>query len=810
LKKTLLFSLALLFSSKALSIEIDFDTEDFYVIEANKTELHEGLSLFVLEDKYFFPIKSFLNSLNIEFSSKDNTHSGWVFDKKTTFSITLNQSNSFNYQGTAYFDAKDFCQQLGIEFNDIEDDGLLRLKSKNMFAYEQKNKLKNQSVKNRREIIQTDIPHQYHEFTAPSFKFDTNLTFNDESDEQSASISYKGDVGFTSLSMNAYADNDDVNLNTIKVSKIGDPNTTGLYFTSFQIGDIYTSSNHHVTNSIRGTGFALYRKKEDTNPFHNKENIAGYYKPNYTVELYQNDILVDTSKTDEYGHYRFKNNPLFIGQNTFTLKFYGDHGDIYEETRKLTVTGDMLKKNDHKLNVHFLDTGRTIGGEILTNKGHLINFDYAFGFTSTLTYGFGLTKLFNDDANLYATNSITYTNGGTSNNIELITDGADWGGTISSLGIIQGVNYSLYASKYTEDFLFENEEQRDRMSFLASKYIGLDNKYIKSINLIYNVKRTTDAFTTFTNQKFGVSASFNDFNARYYLDTTDTLKTHEVKLTTSVKGYRIKYELSQNSIKQNHLFELNKRIYGYNFRVKSEFDKKNNSESYSLNIDKHIDELSIRAYTSYSNGNTEFGLNLSTNIFWDEKPKFTRKPLMNSGSIETIAFIDENYNDIKDPLEPPIANIKYKSHTLWKNIRSAVNGKAILPGISHLADKLIYVDVDSIEDFSLLPPKDKYVQVHAGGVTKVLMPFKRKKILEFNLFDEDGISIKYAKINITSNKQNITGFTDSEGYYFSESIFPGEITISLSENKQINTKVSIPYDKDVEEYYFDKLVFPSL
>lgn len=806
MKKRSLFSFALLTSFQIFGVEVDLNSEDFYTIEANQTELHEGISLFIHDERYFTPIKSFLHALEINFKQEGDTFTGWVFEQENTFALSLNNNNSFTYDDTLYFDAKTFCEELSIEFTDDPSDGVMRLTSKNLFLYQLKGKLANRNVSKKQEIHDIDIHHEYNAITPPNLKIDTNFISNDKGNEQSASISYKGDIGYSSLAFNAYTDNETSEITQVKVSKISESKKSKLYFSSIEAGDIQTSSNHHITSNLRGKGIALYKRKENTNSFHNKETIDGHFKPNYLVELYQNDTLVDTTKTNSSGYYKFLNNPLFIGRNTFTLMFYGEHGDIHKEKRSYSVTGQMLRKGEHNLNMHFLNTTSSVGGEELSNIGDVFNIDIAYGLTNTSTYGFGITHLLNENSNTYFSSALTQTISETSNTIELLSDGHEWGGTFRSLGTIGGINYSIHASEYSKGFNFENEQQKDKLTIAISKHIRLDNDFLKNISLFYNSKNTKEEGGSFTSQKAGINLSFKDLNARYYIDMTEGLQTNEIRMSTSLLGYRLKYEQSSNTVKENYLFEISKIFNGYSFRLKNEIDTKLDTETYSLNVDKYFDTASIRGYAQKSKNNTEFGLNISTNIYWNKKPKLTRRPLISSGTIKTIAFIDENYNEIKDPSEPPVKGIAYENHPLWEHIRSGEDGVAFLPGVSHMTNKSVYVDVNSIDDFSLMPPEKTFIQTHAGGVTTALMPFKRKKILEMNLFSANEKPLKYAKITLKSERQEITGFTDSEGYFYNEEVFPGNFTITLNENNTRQAKLEIPNDKNTEEYYFNHLV----
>jgi hypothetical protein len=128
---------------------------------------------------------------------------------------------------------------------------------------------------------------------------------------------------------------------------------------------------------------------------------------------------------------------------------------------------------------------------------------------------------------------------------------------------------------------------------------------------------------------------------------------------------------------------------------------------------------------------------------------------------------------------------------------------ATLPGVSHLSPKRLKIDAQEVDDFTLLPPEPITLTTHSGGVTEVQLPFKRIKIVEFILKDEQGALLQHTRFTMTSSKQVIKGYTDDQGYYVNEEVFPGEFTLKTNE---LEATISIDMDDDQDEYYFDNVV----
>jgi len=73
--------------------------------------------------------------------------------------------------------------------------------------------------------------------------------------------------------------------------------------------------------------------------------IHEYTKPNWTIELYLNNTLVDFVKADASGLFVFKV-PIVYGYTTLKLKFYGPLGEEHSEERIINVPYQILPKKD--------------------------------------------------------------------------------------------------------------------------------------------------------------------------------------------------------------------------------------------------------------------------------------------------------------------------------------------------------------------------------------------------------------------------------------------------------------------------------
>jgi hypothetical protein len=115
-----------------------------------------------------------------------------------------------------------------------------------------------------------------------------------------------------------------------------------------QVGKISEQTISFINSPIIG---AVIRNSPTT-----IRKAAGYYtineftEPNWTVELYINDVMVDFTKADALGLYIFKV-PNVYGYNTMKLKFYGPMGEERTEERTINMPYTVMPSKDYEYSI---------------------------------------------------------------------------------------------------------------------------------------------------------------------------------------------------------------------------------------------------------------------------------------------------------------------------------------------------------------------------------------------------------------------------------------------------------------------------
>jgi hypothetical protein len=233
------------------------------------------------------------------------------------------------------------------------------------------------------------------------------------------------------------------------------------YIKQAQVGKIHTQSIAFINSSLIGA--AINNSPTALRKASGSYTITDYTEPNWMVELYINDVLVDYTSADAAGLFVFKV-PIVYGYTTLKLKFHGPLGEerMEERTMNTPYTFMPAKVVEYSVSGGVLQDGAwssfgqmvfnyginqfiTVGGGVeylssITNNPYIpfatlalqpfskmvLNVEYAYGvrMTGLLNYSFGkgafleidyakyqegqLATIFNADEELKARLSVPY------------------------------------------------------------------------------------------------------------------------------------------------------------------------------------------------------------------------------------------------------------------------------------------------------------------------------------------------------------------------------------------------------------------
>ncbi len=120
------------------------------------------------------------------------------------------------------------------------------------------------------------------------------------------------------------------------------------YMTKVSLGDV--SFDGLIPSTSRG--IQVTNEPLETRRVYASYQIMDKAPPNYTIELYLNDRLIDYTKSDASGNFRFKL-PLSYGTTLVQLKYYGPDGEYYTDKKIYQIPFTLIppKEFNYKLSV---------------------------------------------------------------------------------------------------------------------------------------------------------------------------------------------------------------------------------------------------------------------------------------------------------------------------------------------------------------------------------------------------------------------------------------------------------------------------
>lgn len=156
--------------------------------------------------------------------------------------------------------------------------------------------------------------------------------------------------------------------------------------------------------SFSMNGIELTNRPVSHPTFFGQYDISDFTEPNWDVELYVNNRLVDFAIADDDGYYQFQA-PLSYGSTMIDLKHIGPWGELETQSRLIQKPHSFVRRGDFEYSV-------VIGGLRNHSNQEYAQGDFRWGLTSRVTIGSGVQHI--NDAKVkpfapYATASVRLT-----------------------------------------------------------------------------------------------------------------------------------------------------------------------------------------------------------------------------------------------------------------------------------------------------------------------------------------------------------------------------------------------------------------
>jgi hypothetical protein len=566
-----------------------------------------------------------------------------------------------------------------------------------------------------------------------------------------------------------WVDNDKKYLKQVEIGKIYNQSI------SFLEAPVIGGSINNTPNTVRKTG-GYY-------------TINSYTEPNWTVELYINDILVDYTAADAVGLYVFKV-PIVYGYTSLTLKFYGPLGEerIEERTMNTPFTFIPAKKTEYSFSGGVLQDI-----ENSTFVRGVVN----YGVHRSFTIGGGFEYLSSIQNNPF----IPFAKIAFQPFSKLVLN-TEYAHNVSTKGML---NYNFGKSsfleieyaKYVEDQLATrfnaNVERKAKvlLPFKMKKFSGYARlNYNQYVYDAFNFNQFDAIFSGYyKNFQANVSTLLNWVSNRPSYITSNIAISYRMRNNVILRP-SFEFNISDKQ-RLRHRIEIEKRVSKMYFLVSYERNSVSKTDNFFLNLRYDLPFARAGFRTSYSNNRLNFSENAQGSFAFglgDGSVKSGYNSALGKGGILLYPFLDLNQNGKRD---------KGEQIVLLKNVK--VNGgkadiskKDSIVRVSDLNAFINYNVTFYDDDLDNISWRFKYktyqILVDPNQYKRVDVPILSVgEISGMVYLKKENISKGQGRITIQvlDKKGNKVAETMSEkdGYYNYLGLNPGTYTIRIDEKQ---------------------------
>jgi hypothetical protein len=649
----------------------------------------------------------------------------------------------------------------------------------------------------------------------------------------SGDLAYMTGRYFLNQSYTEYNDKNTTNLrlslerNDIDSSLLGP-----LKASHVSLGDISSAT---VTNlaSKGGIGMRLSNRPYGRLTNSSTTNITGLQQPNWDVELYSNDIFVGSQTVGEDGQYQFLDQPLTVGENVFTLKFFGPQGQREEDTQVYNVGQQSLVDNKLIYDLSLLKQDAQLSDfinteEATTEDKYNLNLHLEKGLTQqlSLTSDFSQFHFSDGTQHNFVQAGVRFFIQDSLVNLNHLRDIE--GGNQSSLAISRAFG-SKRAHKLSFNLKINSQDFKLNSSDVSNskqqQSLSLQGPLLsKALHLNYQLKMgLQQGYDQSTSENYAINLGANISNLRIANNLSYThVTTPGIESTTNTNGqlqlssslgplyvrsglsYTLEPDTDINDGSLGLLWNMSNNlsseaIYSHNFISDS------STQSLSMNWRNRYFTSAFKV--SQVGNNTTGSLNLRFGLAHDPlKDEFiaSSRRLSNTGAVSALVFEDLNNNQLYDTDEPLIENAEVIAVQQRRRATTDKSGKTFLTGLYGNSPTDIKVKKGSLEDpFWVASTKGISFLPRPGLVKVVMIPIVTSGEVEGTVTYADSLfhpsvdqgSVPLILTNLES-QEVIKRNSAFDGFFLFEQVPPGNYNLKVDPNflieKQVETRSPFP------------------
>ena len=604
----------------------------------------------------------------------------------------------------------------------------------------------------------------------------------------------------------------------------------------YEVGDIVTTNMPIFSTGGQELGARVTNRKTGSSTSFTQTNFFGDLPPDWDVELYRNNQLVDFLTVGEDGRYEFRNVALFEGDNLFRFVYYGPQGERREEEKSIPV--DLTQIQDegiYDISVSAQDTTTYENPEMKRSE----HGDVSVSATYEQPLGNGYVgiaglkqRTYGEDQKLQALAGVTKNFDGTLVNANI---GVDQNGesAIEATARRRLGEHDLRASGFLATDKFSPTEDSDDPTVLST---GIDLKGPlfeidhKKIDYAFHGDYTESATGSSRLQlSHNMNADLRPVRVNHTLNyrrQPDSSDPERLTSTLALSGTALKtswratanYDYKPEAQLDSTFLKLSRNVLpgvraGYELEyhpdpsyTKNSLEATWQTKNFSITPKVSLDsEDELQAYLT-----TRFGLIRDPR---SGEVDMTRARNTGSGSVSAFVFLDKNGDGIYNEDEEPIKDARIDSMQTRRYGITDENGYALITGLREYASTDIRLDVSSLSDPFWIPgtsgnsihPRPGHnvsmdFPVHQSGEIDGTIWATRQgrregvRNLTLVLYDQDGRKVQTAQ-------------TAYDGFYLFTLVPPGSYYLTTQKEDIEALKLIAPPPEKIEIGYDGTVIY---
>jgi hypothetical protein len=560
-------------------------------------------------------------------------------------------------------------------------------------------------------------------------------------------------------------------------------------------GKIYAQATSTLFNPLIGIQLTntptTYRRSFGTYTLSDKT------EPDWIVELYINNVLVDYVKADASGFFQFEV-PLVYGNSKIQLKFFGPWGEESVREQNINIPYNFIPEGKFEYQV-------SAGLVEDSSMSRFSRVSMNYGLSRRITIGTGFEYF----SHLAESPFMPYVNASWSILNNLLVS-AEYTQNVRSTGTLSyrlhnnaqvELNYTKYAKDQKAIFYNYLEERKASVSLpLKIKKFSAYNRFslyqiILPLSgvLDESKKRSTVDYTTgewmLSGNWRGVSSTITTYAVLPGEGTSNVYSninaSFKIPLDIIVRP-QLQYHFQIGKFISARM-DMEKYIKGntfMNFSYEKQFN--NNLNMFEFGIRHNFDFTQAGLTTRHTDSKTSFIEYARGSLIYDRKTKYLgtdNQYNVGKGGISVTAYLDLNANGIKDPGEPKAygLNLKAGSGHIEKNDRDTT---IRILGLEPYTNCYIDLDGNSFDNmFWRLPGKvmsvavDPEIMKHIDVPVTVVGEVSGNVMLEKNA-DTTGLGRIVLKFKDKYGRSSGGALSEEDGYFTFFGLAPGDYSVS--------------------------------